>query len=191
MQRYRITLVALALVTSACWGSSTTFRAPVDSGTEADGGGTTGPGDDEAGEDAGHPASDAAGAQDATSGQGDGATPPPADGGAGSSDGGPAGADAACTLSTHSTGLGPTWQDCEPPYTYDVGEATAACGAYVGDASKCAAKNCEGYGPDNVVCGPSGVPCWAYVEGAGAAIGHVATSLNSGGCPTTADPQWY
>ena len=44
--------------------------------------------------------------------------------------GGYGGSDGGCSLVTHETGLGQTWQDCAPLATYDLVEATQACEAW-------------------------------------------------------------
>lgn len=68
------------------------------------------------------------------------ASPPPDGGTEASSEGGPipdGGTDGpatgdGCALTTHTNGLGDTWQDCAPLDTYDLPEAMAACVAHYG-----------------------------------------------------------
>jgi hypothetical protein len=77
----------------------------------------------------------------------------------------------ACSLVTHSDGIGQTWQDCLPLGTYDEAQALAACIANGG--SPCVQSNCTGAG--SAICDkdpvmPGYCSCWTY---AGSSAGHV------------------
>lgn len=67
----------------------------------------------------------------------------------------------ACTLVTHTSGIGLTWQDCVPLGTYNEEQAMRACKA--AGASECRATNC---GVSNqIVCGYNEnyvYGCWGF-----------------------------
>lgn len=87
-------------------------------------------------------------------------------GGATASTGGaPAtGGTTACTLVTHSNGLGQTWQDCAPLGTYDNPQAFKACNAW------CAVNTCIGGCFSSSLCGSNSI-----------AIAQTATIMHSWG----------
>jgi hypothetical protein len=78
---------------------------------------------------------------------------------------------------THFNGLGQFFYDCEPPNTYNVTQAVAACAAFTGSASKCVGNpvSCKN---GSVICssGTSTCACWAYDN---TLAGHFYNSINS------------
>jgi hypothetical protein len=84
----------------------------------------------------------------------------------------------ACVPTTHTDGVGQTWQDCAPVGTYTQAEAEAACMANGG--ALCVASDCGGSG-SLAVCdvdphGAGNCICWVY---SGALVGDVNVM---GGC---------
>ena len=115
---------------------------------------------------------------------------PDPDGGLPEADGGGGGQDAlaeageaqveACTLVTHTDGVGQTWQDCSLLGIHNMTEALAACRANGG--TQCVANNCGDSG-SYAICdvdphSPGYCSCWVY---SGPLAGHVD---NTAGCTT-------
>ncbi len=92
------------------------------------------------------------------------------------------GGSVACTLVTHTNGVGQTWQDCVPLGTWNESQAMKACVASMGDVRKCSvvAGGCSAVqGISTDVTGTRNY-IWGY---SGASAGYGTTS---GSCPNAA-----
>lgn len=79
---------------------------------------------------------------------------------------------------THNNGIGQSWQDCEPPGTYNIDQAKKACGA--SGAIACTDVLCIG-GQSYAICAQGGEYCWGY---RGPSAGYVSSkALGGSGCP--------
>jgi hypothetical protein len=77
-----------------------------------------------------------------------------------------------CTWTTHTNGLGGSWDDCAPLGTYDQGEAMAACAAHAGASSCTADEDSVTDSDPGTACGPH---AWVY---SGAQAGRVVDCSN-------------
>jgi hypothetical protein len=96
----------------------------------------------------------------------------------------------AATLYTHYNGVGQTWEDEVPLGTYDLAEATSACVAFTGDASRCGESFCGPAGTRNIVCASGVTWCWSFLTVDGAVAGHVYNDDAGYRCPGASDPSW-
>ena len=107
------------------------------------------------------------------------------DGGSASDAAPEAGEAQACTLVTHSDGLGQTWQDCVALGTFDVTEGAAACAAHDGGACS-GGWACDGQALFCVMGtgGSCAGPCWDYSGNRAGAVTSVCA------CPFVTTSHW-
>ncbi len=89
----------------------------------------------------------------------------------------------------HSNGFGQFFYDCNPPGTFTVASAMAACAAYTGNSAMCSTGGlCNN---NALVCanGASSCVCWQYQ---GSFAGYVSSDLTGTSCycPGSTSPTW-